>query len=143
MIDAKATTSVFHGRAKFVSMFNPLTFVALETADVAAVRQVLGSLERDGIYLTRPGLMLETSWLGDDARDVYATAWQWGADDAGLLYALATRGRLLVTPARGAVDIVVCGRIHSRAEVDNGIDTFAFADSPEQLRGLIGPPSCA
>lgn len=124
-------------------MFNPLTFVVLETADVAAVRQVLGPLKRDGIYLTRPGLVLETSWLGDDARDVYATAWAWGADDAALFYALAARRRLLVTPARGAVDIVVCGRIHGRQEVDNGIDSFAFADSPEQLRELIGPPSCA
>lgn len=124
-------------------MFNPLTFVALDTADVAAVRQVLGPLKRDGIYQTRPGLVLETSWLGDGARDVYATAWQWGAGDADLFYALAAHGRLLVTPARGAVDIVVCGRIHARAEVDDGIDSFAFADSPEQLRGLIGPPSCA
>lgn len=124
-------------------MFNPLTFVALDTANLAAVRQVLGPLKRDGIYQTRPGLVLETSWLGDGARDVYATAWRWGAEHAGLFYALASRGRLLVTPARGAAEIIVCGRIHGRDEVDNGIDSFAFADSPEQLQGLIGPPSCA
>ncbi|WP_168166930.1 hypothetical protein [Corynebacterium sp. HMSC04H06] len=48
-----------------------------------------------------------------------------------------------MAPARGAVDIIVCGRIHGREEIDDGIDSFAFADSPEQLRGLVGPPSCA
>ena len=56
---------------------SPITFIAWERANLAAVRDVLAGLQRDGIFLRRGHLLLETSWLGTGARDFYATAWRW------------------------------------------------------------------
>ena len=51
-----------------------ITFIAWDRANLAAVRDVLAGLQRDGIFLRRGHLLLETSWLGSGARDFYATA---------------------------------------------------------------------
>lgn len=63
---------------------SPITFIAWDRANLAAVRDVLASLQRDGIYLRRGHLLLEASWLGSGARDFYATAWRWGEEDCPL-----------------------------------------------------------
>ena len=78
-------------------MTPPLTFIALDGADVDAVRALLAGLPREGIYLRRGTLLLETSYLGPGARDVYATAWGYGMSDVTLLFALSCHGRLLMT----------------------------------------------
>ena len=54
---------------------SPITFIAWDRANLAAVRDVLASLQRDGIYLRRGHLLLETSWLGSGARDFYAVSY--------------------------------------------------------------------
>lgn len=75
----------------------PLTFIALDRANVDAVRILLADLPREGIYLRRGNLLLETSYLGPGARDVYATAWSYGLSDTALFFALSCHGRLLMT----------------------------------------------
>ena len=75
----------------------PLTFISLDAAVLGAVRELLSELPREGIYLRRGELVLETSYLGPGARDFYGTAWSYGLSDVPLLYALSSRGRLLMT----------------------------------------------
>lgn len=75
----------------------PVTFIALDRANVDAVREVLGGFPREGIYLRRGQLLLETSYLGPGARDVYATAWSYARDDVPLFLTLSSHGRLLMT----------------------------------------------
>lgn len=78
-------------------MTPPLTFIALDCANVDAVRNLLAGLPREGIYLRRGDLVLETSYLGPGAQDVYATAWGYALSDVPLLFALSCHGRLLMT----------------------------------------------
>lgn len=75
----------------------PLTFISLDAAVLSAVRELLSELPREGIYLRRGELMLETSYLGSGARDFYGTAWSYALSDVSLLHALSSRGRLLMT----------------------------------------------
>lgn len=75
----------------------PLTFISLDAAVLGAVRELLSELPREGIYLRRGKLMLETSYLGPGARDFYGTAWSYALSDVSLLHALSSRGRLLMT----------------------------------------------
>ncbi|WP_254653884.1 hypothetical protein [Corynebacterium accolens] len=69
---------------------SPITFIAWDAADLAGVREVLAGLRRDGVFLFRASLALETSWLGDGAQDFYGTAWEWGQTIAS--YFLSSRG---------------------------------------------------
>ena len=75
----------------------PLTFISLDAAVLGAVRELLSDLPREGIYLRRGTLVLETSYLGPGARDFYGTAWSYALSDVSLLHALSSRGRLLMT----------------------------------------------
>lgn len=75
----------------------PLTFISLDAAVLSAVRDLLSDLPREGIYLRRGTLVLETSYLGPGARDFYGTAWSYALSDVSLLHALSSRGRLLMT----------------------------------------------
>ena len=75
----------------------PLTFISLDAAVLGAVRTLLSELPREGIYLRRGTLVLETSYLGPGARDFYGTAWSYALSDVSLLHALSSRGRLLMT----------------------------------------------
>lgn len=75
----------------------PLTFISLDAAVLSAVRDLLSELPREGIYLRRGTLVLETSYLGPGARDFYGTAWSYALSDVSLLHALSSRGRLLMT----------------------------------------------
>lgn len=75
----------------------PLTFISLDAAVLSAVRDLLSELPREGIYLRRGTLVLETSYLGSGAQDFYATAWSYALSDVSLLHALSSRGRLLMT----------------------------------------------
>lgn len=75
----------------------PLTFISLDAAVLGAVRTLLSELPREGIYLRRGTLVLETSYLGSGAQDFYATAWSYALSDVPLLHALSSRGRLLMT----------------------------------------------
>lgn len=75
----------------------PLTFISLDAAVLGAVRELLSELPREGIYLRRGTLILETSYLGPGARDFYGTAWSYALSDVSLLHALSSRGRLLMT----------------------------------------------
>lgn len=75
----------------------PLTFISLDAAMLGAVHELLSELPRDGIYLRRGTLVLETSYLGPGARDFYGTAWSYALSDVSLLHALSSRGRLLMT----------------------------------------------
>lgn len=84
-------------------MTPPLTFIALDRANVDAVRNLLAGLPREGIYLRRGDLVLETSYLGPGARDVYATAWSYGLSDTALFFALSCHGRLLMTVGQRVV----------------------------------------
>ena len=61
------------------------------------MRDLLSDLPREGIYLRRGTLVLETSYLGPGARDFYGTAWSYALSDVSLLHALSSRGRLLMT----------------------------------------------
>ena len=114
---------------------SPITFIAWDRANVAAVREVLAGLQRDGIYLRRGRLLLETSWLGSGARDFYATAWRWGAQDCPLLYDLARRGKLLLTISD---TVISCGSKDDMADARAGIaQELIAAQNPQQLCGLL------
>jgi len=112
-----------------------ITFIAWDRADLAAVRDVLAGLQRDGIFLRRGHLLLETSWLGSGARDFYATAWCWSAQDCPLFYDLARRGNLLITISD---TVISCGDKHDIADARAGIaQELIAAENPQQLCGLL------
>ena len=112
-----------------------ITFIAWDRANLAAVRDVLASLQRDGIYLRRGHLLLEASWLGSGARDFYATAWRWGEEDCPLFYDLARRGKLLLTISD---TVISCGSKDDMADARAGIaQELIAAENPQQLRGLL------
>ena len=114
---------------------SPITFIAWDRANVAAVREVLAGLQRDGIYLRRGRLLLETSWLGTGARDFYATAWRWSAEDCPLFYDLARRGKLLLTISD---TVISCGSKDDIADARDGIaQELIAAQNPQQLCGLL------
>jgi len=78
---------------------------------------------------------LETSWLGSGARDFYATAWRWGAQDCPLLYDLARRGKLLLTISD---TVISCGSKDDMADARAGIaQELIAAQNPQQLCGLL------
>ena len=114
---------------------SPITFIAWDRANVAAVREVLAGLQRDGIYLRRGRLLLETSWLGTGARDFYATVWRWGAQDCPLFYDLARRGKLLITISD---TVISCGSKDDIADARDGIaQELIAAQNPQQLCALL------
>lgn len=114
---------------------SPITFIAWDRANVAAVREVLAGLQRDGIYLRRGRLLLETSWLGSGARDFYATAWRWGVHDCPLFYDLARRGKILITISD---TVIACGDQDEVADARDGIaQELIAAQDPQQLCGLL------
>lgn len=114
---------------------SPITFIAWDRANLAAVRDVLASLQRDGIYLRRGHLLLEASWLGSGARDFYATAWRWGEEDCPLFYDLARRGKLLLTISD---TVISCGSKDDMADARAGIaQELIPAQNPQQLCGLL------
>ena len=114
---------------------SPITFIAWDRANLAAVREVLAGLQRDGIYLRRGHLLLETSWLGSGARDFYATAWRWGEEDCPLFYALARRGKLMLTISD---TVISCGSKDDMADARAGIaQELIAAQNPQQLCGLL------
>ena len=114
---------------------SPITFIAWDRANLAAVRDVLASLQRDGIYLRRGHLLLEASWLGSGARDFYATAWRWGEEDCPLFYDLARRGKLLITISD---TVISCGSKDDMADARAGIaQELIAAQNPQQLCGLL------
>ena len=114
---------------------SPITFIAWDRANLAAVRDVLASLQRDGIYLRRGHLLLEASWLGSGARDFYATAWRWGEEDCPLFYDLARRGKLLLTISD---TVISCGSKDDIADARAGIAQEIIAvQSPQQLCALL------
>ena len=110
---------------------SPITFIAWDRANLAAVRDVLAGLQRDGIFLRRGHLLLETSWLGSGARDFYATAWRWGVQDCPLFYDLARRGKVLVTISD---TVISCGDKDDIADARAGIaQELNAAENPQQL----------
>ena len=114
---------------------SPITFIAWDRANVAAVREVLAGLQRDGIYLRRGHLLLEASWLGSGARDFYATAWRWGEEDCPLFYDLARRGKLLLTISD---TVISCGSKDDMADARAGIaQELIAAQDPQHLCGLL------
>ena len=114
---------------------SPITFIAWDRANLAAVRDVLASLQRDGIFLRRGHLLLETSWLGSGARDFYATAWRWGVQDCPLFYDLARRGKVLVTISD---TVISCGDKDDIADARAGIaQELIAAENPQQLCELL------
>ena len=114
---------------------SPITFIAWDRANLAAVRDVLASLQRDGIYLRRGHLLLEASWLGSGARDFYATAWRWGEEDCPLFYDLARRGKLLLTISD---TVISCGSKDDMADARAGIaQELIAAQNPQQLCWLL------
>lgn len=114
---------------------SPITFIAWDRANLAAVRDVLAGLQRDGIFLRRGHLLLETSWLGSGARDFYATAWRWGTQDCPLFYDLARRGKLLLTTSD---TVISCGSKDDIADARAGIAQELIAvQNPQQLCGLL------
>ncbi|WKE54951.1 hypothetical protein [Corynebacterium tuberculostearicum] len=114
---------------------SPITFIAWDRANVAAVREVLAGLQRDGIFLRRGHLLLETSWLGTGARDFYATAWRWDEEDYPLFYDLARRGKLLLTISD---TVISCGSKDDIADARDGIaQELIAAQNPQQLSGLL------
>ena len=114
---------------------SPIAFIAWDRANLAAVRDVLASLQRDGIYLRRGHLLLEASWLGSGARDFYATAWRWGEEDCPLFYDLARRGKLLITISD---TVISCGSKDDIADARDGIaQELIAAQNPQQLYGLL------
>ena len=114
---------------------SPITFIAWDRANLAAVRDVLAGLQRDGIFLRRGHLLLETSWLGSGARDFYATAWRWSAQDCLLFYDLARRGELLLTISD---TVISCGGKDDIADARDGIaQELIAAQDPQQLCGLL------
>ncbi|MER0091539.1 hypothetical protein [Corynebacterium sp. KPL2838] len=114
---------------------SPITFIAWDAAGLGGVRQVLAGLRRDGVFLCRAGLTLETSWLGDGAQDFYGTAWEWGPEDSALFFELARRGKLLMT-----IDatVICCG---SDKDVEEARECIAqelvVANSAQELRQLL------
>ena len=114
---------------------SPITFIAWDRANLAAVRDVLAGLQRDSIFLRRGHLLLETSWLGSGARDFYATAWRWGAHDCPLFYDLARRGKLLLTISD---TVISCGGKDDIADARDGIaQELIAAQNPQQLCGVL------
>ena len=114
---------------------SPITFIAWDRANLPAVRDVLAGMQRDGIFLRRGHLLLETSWLGSGARDFYATAWRWSAEDCPLFYDLARRGKLLITISD---TVISCGDKDGIADVRAGIaQELIAAENPQQLCGLL------
>ena len=114
---------------------SPIAFIAWDRANLAAVREVLAGLQRDGIFLRRDHLLMETSWLGTGARDFYATAWRWGAQDCPLFYDLARRGQLLLTIGD---TVISCGSKDDMADARAGIaQELIAAQNPQQLCGLL------
>ncbi|WP_408934303.1 hypothetical protein ACKFRL_03120 [Corynebacterium marquesiae] len=114
---------------------SPITFIAWDRANLAAVRDSLAGLQRDGIFLRRGRLLLETSWLGSGARDFYATAWHWRAQDCPLFYNLARRGKLLITISD---TVISCGSKDDIADARAGIAQEIIAvQSPQQLCALL------
>ena len=114
---------------------SPITFIAWDRANLAAVRDSLAGLQRDGIFLRRGRLLLETSWLGSGARDFYATAWHWRAQDCPLFYDLARRGKLLITISD---TVISCGDKDDIADARAGIaQELIAAENPQQLCGLL------
>ena len=114
---------------------SPITFIAWDRANLTAVRDVLAGLRRDGIFLRRGHLLLETSWLGSGARDFYATAWRWGVQDCPLFYDLARRGKLLLTISD---TVISCGSKDDMADARAGIaQELIAAQNPQQLSGLL------
>ncbi|MBK4174089.1 hypothetical protein GWO60_05985 [Corynebacterium macginleyi] len=113
----------------------PITFIAWDAADLAEVREVLAGLRRDGVLLYQAGLALETSWLGDDARDFYGTAWTWEPEDSDLFFKLARRGRLLTTVG---TTVICCGSENDVAEARASIaQELVVAHSAEELQQLL------
>ena len=114
---------------------SPITFIAWDRANLAVVRDVLASLQRDGIYLRRGHLLLETSWLGQGARDFYATAWRWSADDCPLFYELARQGKVLITINTA---VIACG---DKEDIATARDCIAqeliAARNPQHLCKLL------
>ena len=114
---------------------SPITFIAWDRANLAAVRDSLAGLQRDGIFLRRGRLLLETSWLGSGARDFYATAWRWGAQDCPLFYDLARGGKLLITIND---TVISCGDKDDIADARAGIaQELIAAENPQQLCVLL------
>ena len=114
---------------------SPITFIAWDRANLAAVRDVLAGLQRDGIFLRRGHLLLETSWLGSGARGFYATAWRWSAEDCPLFYDLARRGKLLLTISD---TVISCGDKDDIADARAGIaQELLAAENPQQLCVLL------
>ena len=114
---------------------SPITFIAWDSANLPTIREVLAGLQRDGIYLCRGRLLLETSWLGQGARDFYATAWRWSAEDCPLFYDLARSGNLLITISD---TVISCGDKDGIADVRAGIaQELIAAENPQQLCGLL------
>ena len=114
---------------------SPITFITWDRANLPAVRDVLAGLQRDRIFLRRGRLLLETSWLGSGARDFYATAWRWGAQDCPLFYDLARRGKLLITISD---TVISCGSKDDMADARTGIaQQLIAAQDPQHLCGLL------
>ena len=114
---------------------SPITFIAWDRANLTAVRDVLAGLRRDGIFLRRGHLLLETSWLGSGARDFYATAWRWGVQDCPLFYDLDRRGKVLVTISD---TVISCGDKDDIADARAGIaQELIAAENPQQLCELL------
>lgn len=114
---------------------SPITFIAWDAADLAGVREVLAGLRRDGVFLFRASLALETSWLGDGAQDFYGTAWEWGPDDSELFFELARRGKLLMT-----IDatVICCGYDEDVEEARECIaQELVVANSAQHLKRLL------
>ncbi len=114
---------------------SPITFIAWERADLTAVRQVLAGLQRNGIYLYRDHLLLETSWLGHGAQDFYATAWRWNANDCSLFYELARQGKVLITINTA---VIACGDNKDIATAQDCIaQELIAAHNPQHLCELL------
>ncbi|UQZ28381.1 hypothetical protein [Corynebacterium accolens] len=114
---------------------SPITFIAWDAADLDGVREVLAGLRRDGIFLYRAGLALETSWLGEGAQDFYGTAWEWGPENCELFFELARRGKLLMT-----IDatVICCGSDIDAADAQESIaQELVVANSAQELKRLL------
>lgn len=120
-------------------MASTLTFAPLADAALphpAAARHVLASLSRDGIFLRRGTLLLETSY--PYGVSFYATAWQWSRADLPLLFELAAAARLLLICDE---TIVVCGDSFAPATVADYVADGAVhhAAAPAELENTILP----
>ncbi len=120
-------------------MASTLTFAPLADAAFphpAAARRVLASLPRDGIFLRRGTLLLETSY--PYGASFYATAWQWSRADLPLLFELAAATRLLLIHDE---TIVVCGDSFDPATVVDYVAAGAVhhAAAPAELENIILP----